>query len=112
MWEFPKVRGALIWGGPYNQDPSGYYIRGPPIFGNPHVAAAPYGSLDCWKSVGLEGFSSKESRYVEHNTRACGVNLSLTTTPPPVVVAACYQSRFICWKPPKLNARPQTPKPY
>ena len=69
-------------------------ILGSSIFGKAHVAAAPYGSLDCWKSVGLEGLSSKESRYVEHSTRACGVNLSLTTTPPPG-----YQSRFICWKP-------------
>ena len=37
MWEFPKIRGYLIWG-PYNQDPTIYgAILGSPIFGNSHV---------------------------------------------------------------------------
>ena len=37
MWEFPNIRGYLIWG-PYNKDPTIQgTILGSPIFGNSHV---------------------------------------------------------------------------
>ena len=38
IWEFPKIRGTLIWG-PYNEDPTIWgTIFGSPIFGNSHMA--------------------------------------------------------------------------
>ena len=37
IWDFPKSRGALLWG-PYNKDPTiSGTILGSPIFGNPHL---------------------------------------------------------------------------
>ena len=37
MWEFPEIKGTLVWG-PYNKDPTIFgTILGVPIFGNPHV---------------------------------------------------------------------------
>ena len=38
MWEFPKIRGTLLWG-PYNKDHPSIQgtISGSPIFGNSHV---------------------------------------------------------------------------
>ena len=38
IWEFPKIRGTLIWG-PYNQDTTSYIgnVLGSPIFGNIHM---------------------------------------------------------------------------
>ena len=37
-WEFPEIRGTLLWG-PYNKDPffGGGTMLGSPILGNPHM---------------------------------------------------------------------------
>ena len=38
IWEFPKIRGTLYFGGPYNKDPTiEGTIVGSPIFGKSHI---------------------------------------------------------------------------
>ena len=48
IWEFPKIRGTLVWG-PYNKDPIiSDTILGSPIFGNSHIAVnGPSDLLGC-----------------------------------------------------------------
>ena len=50
MWGVSEIRGTLFWG-PYNKDPTGYYIR-VPIFSETPMSASGLGVDVWWVRVG------------------------------------------------------------
>ena len=55
IWEFPKIRGALLWGSD-NRDPTGWgTILGSPMFGNSHMFILWYS----YSSYEISGIVSK-----------------------------------------------------
>ena len=51
IWEFPKIRGNLVWG-PYNKGPTIWVtILGSPIFGNSHLFNQVQGYAVAWNEM-------------------------------------------------------------